>query len=255
VKVNLSLAAFPAMRHLKAAASALSEPLTEPFLGTLAREHAQLVPQNFGILDEVTVDELVTRYPQTQFRLHANVRVLREMAVWDLSNFAEHSAHWKQAATISRLLSAPAYSAHAGERRCSFDGVLNAARHAADLFGCKVAVEGHYPERGNSAKYHVATWEEYRALFESGVPYALDLSHLNIVAHFTGRFETTLVTEMLACERCAEVHLSDNDGLGDQHQTLKDEPWWWSLLPHVHANSVIFTEGNHRRARRKESQR
>jgi hypothetical protein len=81
------------------------------------------------------------------------------------------------------------------------------------------------------------------------VPYALDLSHLHILATRTGRRETTLVAEMLACERCIEVHVSDNDGQGDWHQVCAEPPWWHPLLPHIHPHAVVFSEGNHRRAR------
>ena len=61
--------------------------------------------------------------------------------------------------------------------------------------------------------------------------------------------KTTLVAEMLACERCIEVHVSDNDGQGDWHQVCAEPPWWHPLLPHIHPHAVVFSEGNHRRAR------
>lgn len=93
----------------------------------------------------------------------------------------------------------------------------------------------------------MSIWDEYRLLFDSGVPYALDLSHLNILAHQSGQKEATLVQEMLACERCTEVHVSDNDGSGDWHQVCESKPWWYSLLSYIHHDAVIFTEGNHRR--------
>lgn len=242
------------MRHVEAARAAIEGSHYEPYIGTILADHVQIVPQSFGIFDEATAETLMRRYPATRFRLHANVRVLREMAVYDLSNFDQHPEHWQQAAKMSRYIGASAYSAHAGGRKGTLNDVCIAARRASELLGCPVAVEGHYPERGNADKYHVSTWEEYRRLFESGVPYALDLSHLNIVAHYSNRTETTLVAEMLACERCIEVHLSDNDGRGDQHQTLTKEPWWLPLLPYINPSSVVFTEGNHRRAAAKETQ-
>ena len=55
--------------------------------------------------------------------------------------------------------------------------------------------------------------------------------------------------ELLACERCIEVHVSDNDGRGDWHQVCESTPWWHELLAHVHAGAVVFSEGNHRRKR------
>jgi hypothetical protein len=248
MKVNLSLAAFPGMRHEAAAASGIADGVAEPLFGDIATEHVQLVPQNLGVLDEAMIHRLREAHPHTQFRLHANVRVLRDAAIYDLSNFDALPAHFARAASLSKHLKAPAYSAHAGRRNGSLESVLDATRRASELFGCDVALEGHYPERGNTATYFVSTWEEYREVFESGVAYALDLSHLNIVAHYERRRETGLVAEMLACERCIEVHLSDNNGCGDQHQTLNGAPWWWSLRHFIHSSAVVFTEGNQRRS-------
>ena len=125
--------------------------------------------------------------------------------------------------------------------------MLDDARRCADLFDCPVGVEG--PSTSAGDVWLVSSWAEYRAVFESDVPYALDLSHLHILATRTGRFETTLVAEMLACERCVEVHVSANDGRGDWHQVCTEPPWWHPLLRHIHSNAVVFSEGNHRRAR------
>ncbi|MDR2032821.1 MAG: hypothetical protein LBP86_11370 [Azoarcus sp.] len=100
--------------------------------------------------------------------------------------------------------------------------------------------------RPNTSSSCPRTWAEYRALFESGVPYALDLSHLNILATWSGRRETALVAEMLACERCLEIHVSDNDGHGDGHLVCEAPPWWFDLLDGCHGGAVIFAEGNHR---------
>ena len=254
MRVNISLAAFPAMRHLEAAHAAIGTKLREPMIDEVVADHVQLVPQNFGVLEEETVDALAATFPGTRFRLHANVRVLRDGRVYDLSTFNDFPQHFARAAQMSARLRAPAYTAHAGRRNDALCTIFDAARRASDLFGCPVGVEGHYPERGNAATYFVSTWDEYRAVMESGVPYALDLSHLNIVAHYERRKEAGLVAEMLACERCIEVHLSDNDGRGDQHQVLSAEPWWWSLLPFINTSAVVFTEGNHRRQRAKAEQ-
>ena len=75
--------------------------------------------------------------------------------------------------------------------------MIDAAHRLAEWFDAPVAVEGHYPER-NAHPWLISTWEEYAGLRDSGVPYALDLSHLHILATRTGCHETTLVAEMLA---------------------------------------------------------
>ncbi|MDR1661426.1 MAG: hypothetical protein LBR95_03230, partial [Azoarcus sp.] len=172
-------------------------------------------------------------------------RVLDRHVLVDLSTYASHAEWSSRAACISRLLDAPAYTAHAGKRaNASMAEMLEHARRCAELFGCPVGVEGHYPTRHDV--WLVSSWAEYRALFESGVPYALDLSHLNILAAWSGRRETALVAEMLACERCLEVHVSDNDGRGDGHLVCGEPPWWFALLDEVHDDAVIFAEGSHR---------
>lgn len=247
MKAHVSLACWPGLRH-EAAAARLREPIDEPLLGRLSVDHVQLVPQSMGCLTEERADALRAAHPGTQFRLHANLHLLPQRRFADLSGFGLHADWFTQAARITHRLQAPAYTAHAGRRsEATLPAMLEQARRCADLFGCPVGVEGHYPSRGDV--WLVSSWPEYRALFDSGVPYALDLSHLHIVATHTGRRETVLVTEMLACERCIEVHISANDGCGDWHEVCAEPPWWHPLLRYIHTNAVVFSEGNHRRRR------
>ncbi len=245
MKAHVSLACWPGLRHQEAARQ-LAEPPAEPCFGRLSVEHVQLVPQSMGQLDEPLADALRSAYPDTRFRLHANVRVLPRHVFADLSGFGQHAEWFGQAARISRRLNAPAYTAHAGRRgQASLNAVLKNARRCADLFGCPVGIEGHYPTPGDT--WLLSSWDEYRTLFDSGVPYALDLSHLHIVATHSGRREDTLVAEMLASDRCLEIHVSDNDGRADRHAVCVEPPWWFALLRHAHGEAVIFSEGNHRR--------
>lgn len=208
----------------------------------------QFVPQSFGSLTEEVVDTLIAAFAQVRFRLHANVRVLPVHRVADLSGFPLHADWFQQAARISQRLAAPAYTAHSGSRsEATLTEMLDHARRCADLFGCAVGVEGQYPAKGDP--WLVSNWAEYRQLFQSGVPYAIDLSHLNILAARSGTRENGLLQEMLACERCIEVHVSDNDGRGDWHQVCEQPPWWLPQLQHINPDAVVFSEGNHRRKR------
>lgn len=243
MKAHVSLACWPGLHHENAARH-LDAPPVEPCFGRLSNEHVQLVPQSAGRLDDAVVDRLRQAFPATRFRLHANVRVQPRHVMADLSGFTLHAEWFAQAARISQRLAAPAYSAHAGRRsQATLSQMLDNARRCADAFSCPVGIEGHYPTPQNT--WLVSSWEEYRTLFESGVPYALDLSHLHIVATQSGRREETLVAEMLACERCLEIHVSANDGRGDRHDVCDAPPWWYALLAGKHPAAVIFSEGNH----------
>jgi hypothetical protein len=244
---HVSLACWPGLRHEQAAQGLLHD-ISEPLFGTLSTAHVQLVPQSFGILTEGVVGSLLAACPNSRFRLHANVRVLPTHRIADLSGYRSHADWFCQAAHISRRLAAPAYTAHSGSRfEATLAEMLDNARRCADLFECPVGVEGQYPAEGDP--WLVSSWAEYRQMFESGVPYAIDLSHLNILATRSGVRDDTLLREMLACERCIEVHVSDNDGQGDWHQVCEQPTWWLPLLPHINPNAVIFSEGNHRRKR------
>lgn len=243
--VNVSLASWPGMRHEEAAAALLRSRPIEPVFGQLHIEHVQLVPQSFGILSESLVDGLRAAHPTTRFRLHANVRVLPTHRQADFANFVGERLWFEQAARIHRLLDAQAYTAHAGRRgRTGLSNLFDNARRCADMFGSPVGIEGHYPT--DDDRWLVSTWDEYRLLFESGVPYVIDLSHIGILAASTGQREECLLKEMLACERCIEVHVSDNDGRSDQHRVCASAPWWLSALSFVNEGAVVFSEGNHR---------
>jgi hypothetical protein len=248
--VQTSLACWPGLSHLAAAQAAMSG-VDEPLVGGLCVEHVQLVPQGADVLDEGLAEVLVRTWPATTFRLHANVRVLPRRHMADLCTYERDLDWFTAAARVHRLLGAGVYSAHAGLRRdATMPELFDNARRCADLFGCPVAIEGQYPVAGEEPdKFLVSTWSEYRLLLESGVPYALDLSHLNIVARYSGCRDEALIAEMLANPACLEVHISDNDGRGDWHQVVREEPWWWPLLHYIHPDALIFSEGNHRRSR------
>jgi hypothetical protein len=244
-RVNVSLAAYPGLQFHEALDCISRCPPTEPLLGTLGTDETQLCPQNRGVLTLEYADMLREVYPNTRFRLHANVRVLPDRQVRDWSDWQIDSAYWRALAAVSKRLDAPAYTAHAG-RRCESDlpGLFENIRRATDQFGCNVGIEGHFPTAHDT--FLISTWEEYSQLFESGVGYALDLSHLHILAEQSRRWELTLVQEMLACERCLEVHLSGNDGCLDQHHALVDAPWWWSAVDYIHDGATVFSEGKQR---------
>lgn len=113
------------------------------------------------------------------------------------------------------------------------------------MFEVPVATEGLYPTLRDD--YLVSTWQEYRWLLDNHIPYALDLSHLAIVAKKSRQMDEALVLDLMTSELCLEIHVSDNDGRSDSHQVLQDKPWWWKSLENartINDSPVMFSEGN-----------
>jgi uncharacterized protein (UPF0276 family) len=130
-------------------------------------------------------------------------------------------------------------------RNASLEEVFERTEYLQNAMGVDVGIEGMYPTSDD--RYLLSTWEEYRALLESGVRYALDMSHVNILAHRSGRREDGLLRDLLASPACIEVHISGNAGDADTHGQLATEPWWWSFLDATTPSAVIFTEGGQTR--------
>ena len=246
--VNLSLASYPRLGFMDAMLQASSQKPAENGIGNLSLNHVQLCPQNRGVLDVETADALMTAFPETQFRLHANVRVHRSPKILDWADWNEDRSYWTDLAGLSKRLRAPAYTAHAGLRsKANLETVLDVLSRAEQVFECPVAVEHHYPTRSN--QFLLSTWKEMEMLLESNAKYVIDLSHMMIIAHMTRRRNDALVRELLSSDRCIEVHLSWNDGFHDQHHRLPEsveECWWWDLIGSIHPSAVVFSEGMHR---------
>lgn len=240
--VHVSLGAYGRAPHLVAIAQMLTFPPMEPLLGELSTAHVQICPQNHGLFTAETALELRKAFPAIRWRLHANVHVKDSHRRADIADWPGQREYFAELARVSRVLNAPAYTAHAGPRHmATLEAVFHYARDLEDLFGIPVGIEGHYPTHGDY--WLLSSWDEYRALLESGVRYAVDLSHLNILAIRAGLMEYGLVRDLLACERCIEVHLSSNNGHADQHHLLSYKPWWFDLLTEVHPGAVMFSEG------------
>ena len=231
---------------LPEACQRLSQGVEEAFGGVSTR-HIQLCPQTRSALDEEMVDLLRQRFPETRFRLHANLPLSsgRPPRLDASTVSAQTWPYYQRLAALSRRLGAPLYSLHAGRRRnCSLERLKDNLAALSQLFETPVAVEGMYPTSDDA--FLLSTAEGYRWMLEQGMDYALDLSHLHILAQASGGLDPGLVRALLSSPRCREVHLSSNDGRRDQHRPLRDlSVWWWSLLmetrPWTHA--TLFTEG------------
>ena len=246
MKVNLSLGGIPGMNPVNAMKYALAGGYAcEPLDGKISFEHVQICPQNFGTVNEAMIESQGELFPGTRFRLHANVGLFSRRMIVDLANWRDEwfGSYWDRLIEVNEKLSGPAYTVHAGLREnASMDEITRYVLELEDRMGCPVGIEGMYPAKGDP--YLCSSWTEYRALLDSGVRYALDLSHLNIVARHEKKREVGLVAEMLASENCIEIHVSGNDGSHDQHRVIVGDEWWIGLLGRANPGAIVFTEGN-----------
>lgn len=227
----------------------IHEGTVEPLFGVLAHEHVQLCPQHANFLSETVINDLINLYPDIQFRLHSDVRLKNKQGYTiDLIDFDKESLwYFETLAQFSKQMNAPLYSLHAGERdEKTLDELFDKAHALNEVFDCPVAIEGHYPFKND--KYLLSNWKEYEQLHLSNLPFALDLSHLNIVAFREG-WDYDLTQEMLSSPQCKEIHLSFNDGIMDSHYLSQEQHtkiWnnWQPMVEKANKEAVIFSEGN-----------
>ena len=221
-------------------------------LDTPTTHTIQICPQSRQVLNDAVVDNLKARWPRHRWRLHANPKLWDLPPIfYDASTVQDHFEHcFRPLARFSQRLGADLYSLHAGRTLyASRERLLANVARLEDLFGHPVAIEGMYPDRRN--RFHVADSEGYRWLLESGVPMAIDVSHLHIVRCAESGFDSGLLSALLESESCVEVHLSHNNGRADQHRALPAEPpWWWTAVCQARSRRpdlVVFCESNLRR--------
>ncbi len=240
-------AAAPGVRHLKAV-EALARGVSDPVLGRIHIDQVQLCPQHAGTITDQVVDELMEAFPQTKFRIHATPRVQgsHRHQIAEAVDADKHPEQMHSTAMLSRRLGAPGYTLHAGRRekgnlKRAFDNV----RRLEDLFECPVGIEGLYPSSGRNNMWLLATWEEHEEMLHADVKYALDLSHLQILAKRERCIKHDLLIDLLSSKNCMEVHVSDNDARADSHRMLDpaSPPWWLSYLPSINDDAVLFYEG------------
>lgn len=238
--INATTASTPGRSFLNSM-EILSNGITDTFLGNISINEVQLCPQTNSITTLDEFNTILELYPNTKFRLHADV-VLKgrykpaDLCYFDINN--KYDRNWKCIADISNHINAPAYSLHSGKRVCSITELYEKYYHLQDLFNCPIAIEGHYPSRTD---YLFNCWEEYATLLTNDVYYVIDLSHLHILSN--KGWEDNLVKELLSNPRCIEVHFSGNNKHIDSHEELLLEPDWWRFKDYINDNSSIFYEG------------
>ena len=226
--IQATTAQFPGYSFQEACAL-IAKGVTEGF-GPVHMDHVQLCPQASDFVDESCIDFLHQHYPQTQFRLHANVRIDATLRILDASRYSNANRwYYERLAELSLLLKANGYSLHAGYRQdASLQQMKANVIDIQTFFPCDVIVEGMYPDKRKD--WLISTWVEYRWLMESGLFYAIDLSHLNILQKRLKQIDLGLMRALLLHPNCKEIHLSHNYGNQDSHLQLKPKAYkqsWW----------------------------
>ena len=216
----------------------------DPVLGKIDTRHVQLCPQNGPLrLTKEVLEELQEQWPETQFRLHANARVLDKPFLFDLGTMDCYPEYRLALIELLKFLGTP-YSLHsaAGKNTTSAKKQIERCQQLEQEAGVPVAIEGLYPGVTNV----FSSWGDYALLLENDVRFAVDLSHLNIVREKGGLPPEGLVEALLANKNCIEIHLSGNDGQRDSHKTVEEGTWWLDLLNQANPHAVIFYEGRQR---------
>lgn len=236
--------AFPGSRHWEAVE--LVGSMADPFLGGFDLSHMQLCPQHPSMIDEDLLDRCQEISPETRFRLHASVRVKGVGAhrIWDASNahFSDAKPYWQRIGQLMKHCDGGVYSLHAGRSEyADLQRVRDNVLRMQDDMGFPVALEGLYPDKNNT--WLLSSWDDYEwLLLRSGLYFALDLSHLNILVRYSGELKSDLVNAMLSSNKCLEVHISGNNGLKDSHEVIDGREWWLDQLRGSGQNFVLFNE-------------
>lgn len=249
MKIYAASGLAPGHRHERAV-EIIAAGVTDPALGPISAEKMQLCPQHSGVLDNAKIDRLLEEYPDITFRLHASPRVEgnHDHYVY-ASNARQKPDQLKALARASQKLGADGYSLHSGlSSESTLEDALASIAWIEDQFQCPVGIEGLYPAGARTEYWLINKWADYAKLLESGVKYAIDVSHLQIVAYRQKKVEETLVQELLASSACMEIHVSDNNGRADSHRPLNPAslPWWKAILDRAGAQRElppIFYEG------------
>lgn len=243
MKINATTATWAHLNYQNAMINLQNT--NDPFLGKIVTNHVQLCPQNAGFNTLESIVELADQHQDTQFRLHADVKVKGRFTKADLCWYTtEHISNWRCIAEVSNTIKAPCYSLHAGERKgCDLNTLFDKYQQLQELFDCPVAIEGHYPAQNDM--WLLSNWEEHEQLLKrDDIFYVIDLSHLNIIGTRHG-WDDELVKLLISNKRCLEVHVSFNTGHADSHQPIQKEPDWWKFMQYKNPEAEVFYEGNH----------
>lgn len=240
---------FPGTHYAESVSLLYEKGLTDNILKSFSFEHMQLCPQQKGVIDVELIDKFKRLYPDTKFRYHANVRLYPKIFFFDASSNLKSPDVIEYVERLGQAhywLKPDVYSFHAGSKKAKFQEMISNVLYLQDFLKIPVAVEGLYPSRNDN--WHLSSVKEYELLLKLDVFYAIDLSHIQIVANAEGVLPKDLIKELIESKRCLEIHVSDNDLVSDSHRQMKKSRWWMDILneANIDKNAVIFCESDQR---------
>jgi hypothetical protein len=239
--ISISLGSFNRITAQDAATTARSG-IDVKCIGKVGAPVLQICPQQSDLLTEASLDRLMESFPGVEIRFHSNIHVITQRVLRDVIDFDADDVYWKRMKALGQHAGVTSYSAHAGFReKGSMKALFEQQQRMTDFLSIPVALEGHYPVRGN--RFLASEWSEWEAMHNSGLPFVVDVSHAAIIANIKRERNDDLIGAMLASERCQEIHVSGNNEIADQHTELSGREWWWKLLSNRNPKSHIFYEG------------
>lgn len=210
-------------------------------------KYIQLCPQNnTEIITTDLLKSIRMEYPTIQFRFHANPRITKNYLLVDLSSDFRTKKNKEYITTMRNMndiLGGSDYTIHAGDNK-NIKQIEYRVNYLSDFFGCKVGVEGLYTGiRG----YSLNSWSQYaELLIKTKINYAIDLSHINIIAKNESYNDFPLLAELLSSDRCIEVHISGNDGYCDRHEIYRSDDLYVNFyldnMSRFNFKSILFLE-------------
>ncbi len=239
--ISISLGSFNRAPTLVAATQARNG-IEVKCIGRVGAQILQVCPQQSDLITEASLNALMEAFPGVEIRFHSNIHVITQRVLRDVIDFDASDLYWKRMKALGQHAGVTSYSAHAGFReKGDMTSLFQQQQRMTDFLGVPVALEGHYPVRGN--RFLCSDWAEWEAMYNSELPFVVDVSHAAIIANIKRERNDDLIGAMLSSERCLEIHISGNNGIADQHTELSGQEWWWSLIAGRNQESHIFYEG------------
>jgi sugar phosphate isomerase/epimerase len=224
---------------------------TKKALETIAAAGIRQVELAIGVRPDPNIMATIHEFQQQGmvFRAHHAFVWESHHCPFNLAQLNDHSYFQRMIEWLANC-GIKAYSVHPGsygvDRSAGWQQMLQNLEWLQNLCkqqGIILGVETMYPGREGNFLGNLPEIMELRRLMPT-LQWVLDLSHLNLWPS-DQLLDRLLVIEELA-PHLLEIHLSDNDGLLDQHRAITDRTWWlpWQHLWPAYTPYVLETRLN-----------